>query len=83
MPIPFSTADLIQLGAILCAAGAEDILPRFGKLQQHQIREKTSAFDVVTEADEAAERARARLDGIEADTSTLREIVDSLAVRTA
>jgi len=57
MPIPFSTADLIQLGAILCAAGAEDILPRFGKLQQHQIREKTSAFDVVTEADEAAERA--------------------------
>ena len=34
-------------------------------------------------ADEAAERARERLDGIDADTSVLREIVDGLAVRTA
>jgi geranylgeranyl diphosphate synthase type II len=34
-------------------------------------------------ADEAAERARERLDGIVADTSVLREIVDGLAVRTA
>jgi geranylgeranyl diphosphate synthase, type II len=34
-------------------------------------------------ADEAAERARTRLDAIEADTSVLREIVDGLAVRTA
>jgi geranylgeranyl pyrophosphate synthase len=34
-------------------------------------------------ADEAAERARARLGEVEADTSVLREIVDSLAVRTA
>jgi len=34
-------------------------------------------------ADEAAQRARARLDGIDADTSVLREIVDGLAVRTA
>jgi geranylgeranyl diphosphate synthase type II len=34
-------------------------------------------------ADEAAERARARLDSVEVDTSVLREIVDSLAVRTA
>jgi len=34
-------------------------------------------------ADEAAERARARLEAIEADTSVLREIVDGLAVRTA
>jgi geranylgeranyl diphosphate synthase type II len=34
-------------------------------------------------ADEAAERSRGRLDGIAADTSVLREIVDSLAVRTA
>jgi geranylgeranyl pyrophosphate synthase len=33
-------------------------------------------------ADEAAERARDRLDGLDADTSVLREIVDSLAVRT-
>src|SRR3954447_22191485 len=34
-------------------------------------------------ADEAAERARARLEAVEADTSVLREIVDGLAVRTA
>ena len=34
-------------------------------------------------ADEAAERARAGLDGVDADTTVLREIVDSLAVRTA
>jgi geranylgeranyl diphosphate synthase type II len=34
-------------------------------------------------ADEAAERARARLAEVAADTSVLREIVDGLAVRTA
>jgi geranylgeranyl diphosphate synthase type II len=34
-------------------------------------------------ADEAAERARARLDEIGAETSVLRDIVDGLAVRTA
>jgi geranylgeranyl diphosphate synthase type II len=33
-------------------------------------------------ADEAAERARARLGEVDADTSVLREIVDGLAVRT-
>jgi geranylgeranyl diphosphate synthase type II len=34
-------------------------------------------------ADEAADRARERLDAVNADTSVLREIVDGLAVRTA
>jgi len=34
-------------------------------------------------ADEAAERARERLAEVDADTSVLRELVDSLAVRTA
>ena len=34
-------------------------------------------------ADEAADRARARLDEVAADTSVLRDIVDDLAVRTA
>ncbi len=34
-------------------------------------------------ADEAAERARERLESVDADTSVLREIVDGLAVRTA
>src|SRR3954453_19184617 len=36
-----------------------------------------------TLADEAADRARTRLDEVDADTSVLRDIVDSLAVRTA
>jgi hypothetical protein len=34
-------------------------------------------------ADEAAERARARLAEVDADTSVLREVVDGLAIRTA
>ena len=34
-------------------------------------------------ADEAAERARARLGEVDADTSVLRDIVDGLAVRSA
>jgi len=34
-------------------------------------------------ADEAAERARARLEEVDADTTVLRDIVDGLAVRTA
>jgi geranylgeranyl pyrophosphate synthase len=33
-------------------------------------------------ADEVADRARARLNAIDADTSALRELVDALAVRT-
>ena len=33
-------------------------------------------------ADDAAERARARLDGLATDTSVLRELVDGMAVRT-
>ena len=33
-------------------------------------------------ADEVADRARARLDAIDADTSVLGELVDALAVRT-
>jgi fructose-1,6-bisphosphatase/inositol monophosphatase family enzyme len=32
-------------------------MPRFGKLRTNQIRQKSSAIDVVTDADEAAERA--------------------------
>ena len=48
---------ITQIAHLLAEVAAQEILPRFGRLQQHQIREKTSAFDVVTEADEAAERA--------------------------
>ncbi len=55
----------------------DDILDEDGYVHEHGA-ESARRF-----ADEAAERARARLAEIEADTSALREIVDSLAVRTA
>jgi fructose-1,6-bisphosphatase/inositol monophosphatase family enzyme len=48
--------DLInQVGAILARAAAREILPRFRALTADQVRQKSSAFDIVTEADEAAE----------------------------
>jgi geranylgeranyl diphosphate synthase type II len=54
----------------------DDILDEDGYVRTHG-REEARRL-----ADEAAERARARLAAIDADTSVLREIVDSLAVRT-
>ena len=55
----------------------DDILDEDGYVREH------GADGARRYADEAAERARARLAEIAADTSMLREIVDSLAVRTA
>ena len=55
----------------------DDILDGDGYVVRHGV-EGARRF-----ADEAAERARERLAEIAADTSVLREIVDSLAVRTA
>lgn len=51
-------ADVIGLvGAILARAARAEILPRFRTLGAGQVRQKSSAFDIVTEADEAAEAA--------------------------
>ncbi len=51
-------ADVIGLvGAILARAARTEILPRFRALDAGQERQKSSAFDIVTEADEAAEAA--------------------------
>jgi len=47
--------DLRRTGEILAAAAQSEILPLFRRLDSTQIRRKTSAFDVVTHADEAAE----------------------------
>jgi geranylgeranyl diphosphate synthase type II len=55
----------------------DDILDSDGYVLTH------GADGARTLADEAAERARARLAEVAADTSVLREIVDGLAVRTA
>jgi fructose-1,6-bisphosphatase/inositol monophosphatase family enzyme len=53
----FAIDDLRRLGDILARAAKQEILPRFRKLAETDIRQKTSSFDLVTEADEAAEAA--------------------------
>jgi fructose-1,6-bisphosphatase/inositol monophosphatase family enzyme len=50
-----SLKDLHQVGDVLARAARAEIMPRFRKLTEAQIRQKTSAFDIVTDADEAAE----------------------------
>jgi len=55
----------------------DDILDGDGYVVMHGV-DRARRF-----ADEAADRARDRLDGVDADTSVLRDIVDGLAVRTA
>jgi len=51
----FSSADIHGVGEILAFAARTEIMPRFRKLAPAQIRQKSSTFDLVTEADEAAE----------------------------
>lgn len=53
----FDSVGLDTVVRLLRQVAAEEIMPRFGRLQPGQVREKTSSFDVVTEADEVAERA--------------------------
>lgn len=52
----FSPADLQKLAAILAEAARAEIMPRFRNLGLGAVRTKTSAIDLVTDADEAAER---------------------------
>ena len=49
--------DALRLGDILAQAARSEIMPRFGALAAGQVREKSSRFDIVTDADEAAEAA--------------------------
>lgn len=46
-----------ELAVILRDAAKAEIIPRFRQLDAGTVRAKSSAFDLVTEADEAAERA--------------------------
>lgn len=48
-------ADAGRIGEILDDAGRTEIMPRFRRLRELEVRQKSSGFDVVTEADEAAE----------------------------
>ncbi len=52
----FTLAQIDALDAILRAASTSEIMPRFRQLADGDIREKTGPLDLVTEADEAAER---------------------------
>jgi fructose-1,6-bisphosphatase/inositol monophosphatase family enzyme len=56
--------NIDRLAALLKQAAQQEILPRFRRLDDSMVHTKTSAFDLVTEADEGAERliTRAILD---------------------
>ena len=53
--VTLSLEDLHRVGEILAGAARAEIMPRFRKLTSAEVRQKSSAFDVVTDADEAAE----------------------------
>jgi fructose-1,6-bisphosphatase/inositol monophosphatase family enzyme len=55
--VQLSNTDILTVGDILGRAAATEIMPRFRKLADIEVRRKSSAFDLVTDADEAAERA--------------------------
>ena len=52
----FSTQDTLTFAALLREAAFAEIMPRFRSLTEGQVRQKSSATDLVTDADEAAER---------------------------
>jgi fructose-1,6-bisphosphatase/inositol monophosphatase family enzyme len=52
----FAAADLLALDELLRDAARAEIMPRFRNLGAGGAREKTGPLDLVTEADEAAER---------------------------
>ncbi|WP_426957465.1 inositol monophosphatase family protein [Muricoccus radiodurans] len=54
---PFDEAALRDVAAILREAARAEILPRFRRLASGAIRAKSGPLDLVTDADEAAERA--------------------------
>jgi fructose-1,6-bisphosphatase/inositol monophosphatase family enzyme len=52
----FGASELAALGGVLRYAARAEIMPRFRNLGVGGVREKTGPLDLVTEADEAAER---------------------------
>ncbi|HEY0182858.1 MAG TPA: inositol monophosphatase, partial [Rhodopila sp.] len=53
----FTQQDVSRISDILADAARVEIMPRFKSLVDGEVRHKSSLFDPVTEADEAAERA--------------------------
>jgi fructose-1,6-bisphosphatase/inositol monophosphatase family enzyme len=56
----FDDQAVDQLADLLAAVAKEEIMPRFRRLDGGDVREKTSAADLVTEADVRAEKAITR-----------------------
>jgi len=52
----FDSADAAQISEIISDVARTEIMPRFNGKIANAAREKTSAFDIVTDADEAAEQ---------------------------
>jgi fructose-1,6-bisphosphatase/inositol monophosphatase family enzyme len=52
----FTRQDHDRLAGILAEAARREVMPRFRRLAQGDVREKAAPGDLVTEADEAAER---------------------------
>jgi fructose-1,6-bisphosphatase/inositol monophosphatase family enzyme len=52
----FTTQDAMIVAGLLRTAAQSEILPRFRNLSAGEIRQKTSIYDLVTDADESAER---------------------------
>jgi fructose-1,6-bisphosphatase/inositol monophosphatase family enzyme len=52
----FSHADLRDLARLLREAARAEVMPRFQRLSASDVRRKTGPLDLVTDADEAAER---------------------------
>jgi fructose-1,6-bisphosphatase/inositol monophosphatase family enzyme len=52
----FSTQNAMTVAELLRTAAQSEILPRFRNLSAGEIRQKTSTYDLVTDADESAER---------------------------
>lgn len=53
----FTRKEALLIDEILTQTAAVEIMPRFQRIGDLAIRQKSSAFDVVTDADEAAEKA--------------------------
>ncbi|MCX4162576.1 MULTISPECIES: inositol monophosphatase [Paraburkholderia] len=52
-----SSKDAVTIAGMLADVAQREVMPRFRKVRELEVREKTSSFDVVTDADLAAERA--------------------------
>ena len=49
----FTIDDALRVGEILSQAAQNEIMPRFGRLLGGEVREKSSRFGIITNADEA------------------------------